>query len=282
MVLESILNPFRVKKRPWETFLAGLFYSTIALFLSYWVFKEYSSLILVFLTTMACIPLLYFTMRHEEQLGIDLKSNKRILKEHGRVFVFLISLFLGFAVALTIWYVFLPEKMVYTLFASQSQTIVNINNQISGNAAQFDIFIKILLNNVRVLIFCILFAFLYGVGAIFILTWNASVIAAAMGNFIRKNLASYANSVGFGKVAGYFHIFSIGFMRYALHGIPEILAYFVGGLAGGIISAAVIKKDLLGDKRERVIFDSSELILIAFGILVVAGLMEVYLTPFLF
>jgi len=189
---------------------------------------------------------------------------------------------LGFTVALTLWYVVLPESMVFTLFNSQSQTIVNINNQISGGVASFDIFVKILLNNVRVLIFCILFAFLYGVGAIFILTWNASVIAAAMGNFIRKNLASYADSVGLAKVGGYLHIVSLGFLRYAFHGIPEILAYFVGGLAGGIISVAIIKKDLLGENKDRIIFDSSELILIAFGILLVAALMEVYLTPFLF
>ena len=282
MVLESLLNPFVAKKKPWETFVAGALYATIALFLSFWVFQEYSSLIMVFLITLACVPFLYFTIKDEEELVSRLTDNRKLLGEHGKVFLFLILLFLGFSAALTFWYVFLPEGMVSVLFASQSQTIVNINNQISGNMVSFDIFLKILLNNVRVLIFCILFAFLYGVGAIFILTWNASVIAAAMGNFIRKNLAHYANSVGLGKVAGYFHIFSIGFLRYSLHGIPEILAYFVGGLAGGIISVAVIKKDFLGEKRERIIFDSSQLVLIALGILVAAAVIEVYVTPVLF
>jgi len=237
---------------------------------------------MVFLTTMACIPLLYLAVINEEELGIKLESKYQLMQEHGKVFIFLILLFLGFTVALTFWYVTLPEKMVYILFASQSQTIVNINSQISGGAVSFDIFTKILLNNIRVLIFCILFAFLYGMGSIFILTWNASVIAAAMGNFIRKNLAIYANAAGFGKVAGYFHIISVGFLRYAFHGIPEISAYFIGGLAGGIISAAVIKKDFLGENRDKVIFDASSLILIAFGILLIAGLMEVYITPILF
>lgn len=282
MVLESLLNPFKAKKKPWETFIAGALYATIALFLSFWVFQEYSSLIMVFLITLACVPFLYFTIKEEESLGSKITDNKKLLEEHGKVFLFLILLFLGFSLTLTFWYVFLPEGMVSVLFSSQSQTIVNINNQISGNVANLDIFLKILLNNVRVLIFCILFAFLYGVGAIFILTWNASVIAAAMGNFIRKNLSRYAASAGLGKAAGYFHIFSIGFLRYSLHGIPEILAYFVGGLAGGIISVAVIKKDFLGEKRERIIFDSSELVLIALGILVVAAVIEVYVTPVLF
>lgn len=282
MVLESLVNPLKAKNQPWGIFFIGLFYASIALFLSFWVFEEYSSLIMVFLTTLASVPLLFFTMRQEEAINFRFQDHFKILREHGRVFFFLILLFLGFTVALTIWYVFLPTKMVETLFASQSSTIININNQISGNSTQLGIFMKILLNNVRVLIFCVLFAFLYGVGAIFILTWNASVIAAAMGNFIRKNLAYYANVVGFGKVANYFHIFSMGFLRYTLHGIPEILAYFIGGLAGGIISVAVINQDIFTEKREKIIFDSSELILIALLILFIAALIEVYITPVLF
>jgi len=32
-----------------------------------------------------------------------------------------------------------------------------------------------------------------------------------------------------------------------IHGIPEIVAYFIGALAGGIISVAIIRKDLRGD-----------------------------------
>ena len=43
---------------------------------------------------------------------------------------------------------------------------------------------EIFINNMGVLFLCIIFSFLYGAGAIFILTWNASVIAAAIGSFI--------------------------------------------------------------------------------------------------
>ena len=42
MVLESLFNPFVVKKKPWEMFLAGFIYSIIGLGLSYIVFKEIS------------------------------------------------------------------------------------------------------------------------------------------------------------------------------------------------------------------------------------------------
>ena len=132
------------------------------------------------------------------------------------------------------------------------------------------------------LAFCILFAFFYGAGAIFILTWNASVIAVALGTFVRSNMGAYASALGFAKAAAYFHVFSLGLLRYMVHGIPEILAYFIGGLAGGIISAAVIRNDIRTRKFERVLFDVADLMLLALGLLFLAGIIEAFVTPRLF
>ncbi len=283
MVLESFLNPAAAKRHPIETFFLGVLYSVIGLFLAYWVFRDYSSLTLVFLITLAAAPLLYFTVASEERADAALASERAILKEHSKVFLFLMSLFLGITVSLALLYVFLPADMVSVLFSSQTQTIASINNQISGAAAaRSDIFLRIFLNNVRVLIFSILFSLLYGIGALFILTWNASVIAAAIGNSVRSHLASYAQAIGLEKLGGYLHVFSFGFLRYALHGLPEVFAYFVGGLAGGILSVALIRNDLIGEKRERILLDVAGLILLAAGALLIAAFLEVYVTPFFF
>ena len=160
------------------------------------------------------------------------------------------------------------------VFGRQTATIQVINNQVSGNAyQQFSTFTKILFNNIRVLAFAILFAFVYGAGAIFILTWNASVIGTAIGNFIKSNLSPYSS---------YFSVASVGLLRYALHGIPEILAYFYGGLAGGIISVAIVKRQYENKKFSHIIFDISELLVISISFLLVAAFLEVYITPHLF
>ena len=173
--------------------------------------------------------------------------------------------------------------MLGFVFDKQIATIQSINNKVSGNAyEQFSIFSKIFFNNVKVLSFSILFAFIYGAGAIFILTWNASVIGTAIGNFVRVNLSEYAGLLGFEKFAGYLNIFSIGLLRYALHGIPEILAYFYGGLAGGIISVSIAKKHYKDKKFSHILFDISELLIIAIAFLLVAAFIEVYLTPIFF
>ena len=75
---------------------------------------------------------------------------------------------------------------------------------------------------------------------------------------------------------------SIGLLRYVLHGIPEIIAYFYGGLAGGLVSVAIIKKHYKNEKFSHIIVDVSELILIAIAFLVVAALIEVFISPLLF
>jgi uncharacterized membrane protein SpoIIM required for sporulation len=122
---------------------------------------------------------------------------------------------------------------------------------------------------------------LYGAGAIFILTWNASVISTAIGNIIRTNIASHTVT-GFSKISSYFQIISLAILRYMIHGIPEIVAYFVAGLAGGIISVAAINEKFGTRKFEKIVLDSSDLILISVLILILAALIEVYITPALF
>ncbi len=283
MVLESLVNPIRAAKKPWELFFIGLFYSSVAILLSFWIFHEHTSLVMVFLTTMACVPLVYNTIKLEEKKDVVVSEETTLLREHGRVILFFLFLFLGFTVSFSLWYTFLPAGLVQSAFSVQTQTIANINTGITGSFFQnFDIFTKIFFNNLKVLIFCVLFAFIYGVGAIFILTWNASVIGTAIGNLIRTGVSAEASMLGLVGAAKYFHIFSISLLRYAVHGIPEIAAYFIGGLAGSIISVAVIRHDLGTKKYERIILDSSNLIIIAVVIIFLAALLEVYVTPLFF
>src|SRR3989344_5182217 len=288
MVLEYIFNPFVLKKKPWEMFIVGFAYSLVALFLSYLVFKEVSGLLTVFLIVIAILPTMYVTIKSEEELDIKYDVEWKLLKEHAKVITFLICMFFGITAALAASYVFLPHNMVDSVFDYQQKAIINVNNYVRGNivgdsvtaqVTKTDIFIKIFLNNLKVLFFCLIFSLLYGTGALFILTWNASVIAAAVGNVIKSKLAESASVVGLGLLSTYFSTAAFGFLKYMLHGILEIAAYFIIALAGGILSMALIKKDLSYDM---IMTDVLDLILISIGFLLVGGIVEVYVTPLLF
>lgn len=282
MVLESLTNPFRAEARPWPLFLIGFVYASAAALLSVWIFADYASLVMVFLTALAAVPLFYNTMRVEEEKDIILQGEKSMLKEHSKALTFFMFMFLGMVVAYTLWYVVLPSAISGSLFSVQSQTIAGLNQQVTGQFARADLLSRIFLNNIKVLVFCILFSFIYGMGAIFILTWNASVIGVAAGNFIRTQMAAYANSIGLAKFSAYLYVVSLSFVRYFIHGIPEVLAYFVAALSGGIISVALMKHDFGTKNFEKILLDASDLLLLGIGLLFIAAIIEVYITPVLF
>ncbi len=238
---------------------------------------------MVFLIVLATVPSLYVTVKNEEELDLKYEKETTLLKEHSKVLLFLLFLFLGITFALVLSYVFLPPEVVSPLFGLQERAISSVNQNIQGNitggVAKLDYFVKILTNNLKVLFFCLLFSLLYGTGAIFILTWNDSVIAAAIGGVIKTELAQTASLVGFASISAYFGATAYGFLRYMTHGILEIAAYFVMGLAGGILSVAIIKHNL---QEDRVLVDALDLIFISLGLLLIAGIVEVYITPLFF
>jgi len=283
MVVESLLFPLKAEKKPWEMFFLGVLYTSLGIFISLWIFRDQASLIMVFMITMASLPIFYNTMKLEESKDMIMDTETAILKEHNKAIIFFMYMFIGVTIACALWYVVLPTQVINDLFDKQIGTIQTINNQVSGNVIHnLNVFSRIFFNNMKVLAFSVLFAFVYGAGAIFILTWNATVIGAAIGNFIRANISNYTSSLGFLEAGNYFHVFSIGLLKYSVHGIPEIAAYFYGGLAGGILSVALIRKHFRTRKFSTIIIDFSELVLIAIGFLVAAAFLEVYVTHALF
>jgi len=68
-------------------------------------------------------------------------------------------------------------------------------------------------------------------------------------------------------------------LLYFVHGIPEIGAYFIAGLAGSMVSIAIIHKHYKKKKFYKVINDVAVLFLIGAVILGLAGLIEVYVSP---
>ncbi len=282
MVLESLMTPLDAEKRPWQMFFLGILFALVGFGFSLWIFEEQSSLVMVFLIVMASIPIVFNTMRLEERKDELEYKEGELLKEHAKALSLFMFLFAGFVVANTVVYVFAPEEKLASLFATQTDAILDINTRVSGSVVSPSALPVIFMNNLKVLIFCILFAFVYGVGAIFILVWNATVIGVALGDFIRSELSTIANSFGYVTASDYFNTISLGVLRYATHGVFEILAYFIAGLAGGIISISVVRHNFGTAKFDKILLDVAGLLLISFIVLFLGAVVEVYITPLFF
>ncbi len=271
MVLEGMIEPFKAEKRPFELFFLGIIFSSAAILLSLFIFSPYSSLVSIALSAIVCVPIIYGVIKLEEKKSLEIKKEYILLKEHSRALMFFMFLFLGFVASFTLWYLFLPQAYVDELFTVQTETITGAQDNITGAATNpLKNMAELISHNTKVMLFCLFFAFFYGFGAIFILTWNASVIGAAIGNTIRSTISE-----------GFISSISTSILRYMTHGIPEIAAYFTAGLAGGIISIAVIKHDWRSPDFRNVIKDSVDLIVLSFVILVVAAGLEVFVSPWI-
>ncbi|MEK6914136.1 MAG: stage II sporulation protein M [Nanoarchaeota archaeon] len=286
-MFEMLINPVKAEKRPWEMFFIGAFYATLSLFLTQWIFSkdpvlsQYSGMLIVTFCVMFTIPFLYFAIKYEEEKDLENIGFFRLLEEHGKALTYLIFLFMGFVVAFSFWYIVFEDGNQNFKAQIETYCLINRPNNFDQCISDYGIghdksptgfssartkVVNIFMNNIYVLIFTLFFSLIFGAGAIFILAWNASVIASAIGIFSKGSLSKLPLAIG----------------RYMIHGLPEIASYFIGALAGGIVSVAIIKHDIKSDKFWTILQDSLNLIIVAVIILFIASLIEVFITPALF
>lgn len=223
---------------------------------------------------------MYFIIRQEEIEDEEIDGIWGVWKTHGDAIYAFLWLFLGFIVAFSFWYAILQNS---SLLNAQIETYCNINdpgqvedcvseysftsNVISSNALSNGTrFLSIIGNNFGVMIFTLIFSLIFGAGAIFVLAWNASVISAAIGIFTKYNVTEIP----------------LGILRYMIHGFPEIAAYFITALAGGIFGIGIVRNGFGNKKFTHILLNVIILIFIAVIILIIAALIEVFITPVIF
>ena len=274
MVFENILDYRVAEKKSFLVFLYAFILTTISIFVGSMIFPESASIVFLFLITIPAAQMVYNELKEDEKEDekspcIDcnfIERNERIVKVYS-------FLFLGCLFAVSFWHTLLPAGEYDFLFSRQIETIENIRSDIpdaqTGNAfkSNANSFFEITINNFRVMFVAFIFSFVFGSGALFIIFWNASVI----GVFVSQ----MAVEIGHIGIPGMAHMLVL--TSIFLHGMPEAIAYFIAGIAGGILSIGIIrgKHDKIIMKDAFVLFCTS-LLLIVF-----AGFVEVWISPFL-
>jgi len=257
MVLERLISIKEALKHPWWMFIVGGLISVLCLFISFLIFPESVGLFTTFLVTIAMTPFMVKLITREEvttEEEIEKHTHGNFLEKHGDILAIYSAFFAGMILFLSIVFLMLPEATVQKLFEDQ----INEINLIRGSSIFAGTLERIVFNNIGVLILSVVLSFLFGAGAIFILAWNASILATAIG------LTA--------KSIGGLHSLPLAVLVYFPHGSLEILAYFIGAIAGGLVSVAFTRKD--SKLFLPVVKDSLILVGVAIAILVVAGLVE--------
>jgi uncharacterized membrane protein SpoIIM required for sporulation len=299
MVLESLFDPLKVKEKPSLMATDGILLSTIALWFSFLVFPGSASVLSIAFIVIAAVPLFHriFILQEEAEL---LDKKKNFIERHFNLIAIYAWFFIGLVISFSFWYFILPAQTTEIClggcfdvpsrdlaFAEQEKTLSGIsalNQQLQGQATEVfnqgvfsTYFIKIFANNTGVLLLAVLSSFVYGAGALFLIGWNASVIAVKIGQGTLALLPTYAHFGDLGALAAaYLHgLFNaLGFLP---HGIFELPGFFIGAIAGGIISVAMSKKAYQKKEFQIILFDALILFGWALAFVLLGALIEAYL-----
>jgi uncharacterized membrane protein SpoIIM required for sporulation len=303
MVLESIISPQEVEKHPLDMLILGFVVATTGLWLAYYIFPQGASAWFLFFSAMALVPMVYRLFYLEEGKECEKIVKETLWQRHDEVIMVYLFMFFGMLIAFSFWFTILPSDIIHVMFKDQIGEVMRIQNlrtvlvgsligvegagltgylinkATSMAVSKVKLLELILANNLRLLFLFVAFSFVFGAGALLLLTWNAAVVGVAIGNLIRTTVATGASVAS--KTGTYFTAFPISFLSFFVHGIFEIVGYFLGAIAGGIFSVAIVRKHYNRPEFKRIAVDVGIFMLAAILLMIIGGSIEVYITPLL-
>jgi len=271
MVLEHIFPEDWLEKKGRYAFILGIIYSVIGILISSILFPGDPALVAVAFTSLLLLPELYkiFSIeerqeRMEQRVGI-----RALWRDDVGVVRIYIFLFLGILLVYSVGTILMPEMQANSLFREQLE--IRFGQGFAGQATGLfssGLFWDLLSNNFLVLIACFIMALLTGDGAIFLITWNASVWGTIFG-ITAKGAGMFT-----GKTAFYF--FGLIMLVVFPHMIIEAISYFLAAISGSVISKDVILEKFASEKFMEVFGFNLYLLLFALVFLVLGALVETF------
>jgi len=249
-MIDKLLRGYLIEKKPWYGIVLGFLFASIGIIFAFLIFRTEPSFPAVFLTTLASAPLIVKIIKTERQ-------EKSILRRHEKIIGVYFYLFFGMTIAFALFSTFLPPEISGSIFSEQ------LNKFTAGYfTGQSQLFFEIILNNLGLVLFFFILSLFYGSGSMFLLSWNASILGVMWGNILKISLYLTDPLV---FVQNVFFIFP--FL------LPEVEAYFLASIAGGIVSVNLDKKK----KLETAMNDSLIFLILSIILIIVAGAIETVL-----
>ena len=249
--------------------LVGFLFTALSFIISLILFRHTSHLIgltTVFFTIILTLPILQHILRAEERLE---KKKGHFFKKNENVIDFYLYFFLGvFAFFLVMSYT--SPDLVFSkddFYNVQPSTLdVDLGKNLPPPAVSDSaVFWQIVKNNLFIVFVTFCLSLLFGAGSIYLIVLNASMAAAAIAKF---SLTAIGENAAFS--------FLCNWSVFSLHLIPEILAFLIAAIAGGLLLLDFKKEKLFSKNFDQVSLQSLKLLGVAIIVLLVAAFTEVW------
>ncbi len=265
-MLENILKPDWLEKKPRFAFLIGMVYAAIGILAAWIVFPRSQGIAAIAFISMLLIPSLNSILSIEEKQDASRKkfTLSQIFKDHADILEIYLMLFLGIFLAYALFSIQFPNLLVSGIFDSQLR-IIGVTGQ--ATASNFNFF-SIFANNFKVMMIFLVLSLVFGAGSILFLIWNASVWGVVFGY-----IATMSENA--------FDAFTTIFVKVMPHMFAEAGAYFFAIVAGGIMAQGVLREKIGSQKFEYVLKDGFAFLTVSVLLLILGAVLEVYLYPLL-
>jgi uncharacterized membrane protein SpoIIM required for sporulation len=270
MVLEFLVG-YELKKPP-QLFLTGVFFSSVSVLVSAALFSHAPSMVVVAFMTLPMVYIFTGILREEAMHETESHELKVLVKENMDLAEIYLYLFLGMVVGVAIWFAVLPKPVISNLFSEQLYNLGQIGVP-TGFAVNPEVFSLIAINNIKLVVLCALLSFVFSAGALFVLSWNASVVGVAVGSVIYR-LQEAGTASGVAVAQG----ITLGTAFYILHLVPEVLAYFFASVAGAFISSAMMRYEPFSKPSNRLVGIAVALLGVSIAFILLGAVIETYIS----
>lgn len=258
MVLEQLLDKSLVTKHAPFSFILTFVYTLIAYGVQQAFFPG-QSLAIALLLTILLVPSLHHLIIVEEKL--ERKGSSRFWKRHRTI----IKSYLGAFLGLLAGFLLLGFVNATTLdYQTEQLENSHLKPELIENFAAYQpdlrSTIALFSHNLSYLVIGFLLSIFYGAGAIFLITYNASLFAA----FIVEIMGRW----GVPRLA----------WTSLVHLLPESTAFILTAIAGATLSRAIIHEKLRTKHFKNVVQNTVKLLGTALVLLAIAAVLEVYVT----
>ena len=281
-MLDFIFSAKKMLDRPYLMIFEAIYLVIISVFISLLLLPpQYVSIGVLTFITVGSIPLFNKIFSYSSYL---FNYNKSFFTRHKKLLIILVYFFIGLFIAYSAFYFFSTEPIRETIFLTQNEEIEGISylrSSLTGEVSAIDsstqagfskIFSLILKNNIGVALRALLLSLFYGAGALFLIAWNASILATVISAEIFSSIAIS----GYGLLSPFIGLFNALFnlIGYIPHGLPEILTYFLISFAGAMIARDLNKGIFSTEYKFRVLLDFLLMVGLALLLLVLGALIE--------
>jgi len=288
-MIESLIKPETAEKKPVDTFIAAFLFTIAACILTLQIQAgdKGSGFLIVAFISIASAPFLVRLFKIEEKKNIG-----NLFDRHSALIQIFAFFFVGVILGSSLFFVLTQNSAIFTDQIGDLCSKGVIKDKIclqqgltgqatglfstTGQAIKGLSFKIILFNNLKVLTLAFIFSFLLGAGAIFLISWNATIIGVLIGKIAQDPISFGSISFGNNIFLNYLIALPYTLLRLLPHGIFEFGAYFFGAIAGGILSVAIIKKQEEGMEAFKHAFkDSLEYLIISVVLIVIGAVVEI-------